>query len=169
LLAVSVEGKFTSYFAGKPSPLASGAKSAAQPNPTTPASPGKKEDAITRQIDHSPESARIIVFGSGTFASDDAISISSSAMGTSYLNPVQMLTNAADWSLEDRGLLAIRGRGHFSRTLLPMSRDMQMVWEYVNYALAAAGLVLIWFIKRSIARRSEKRYLAMLQESFGRI
>jgi len=169
LLAVSVEGKFTSYFAGKPSPLAAEAKPARQPAENQDDNPDKAGNVINRQIDHSPESARIIVFGSGTFASDDAISISSNTMRTSYLNPVQMLTNAADWSLEDRGLLAIRGRGHFSRTLLPMSRDMQMIWEYVNYALAAAGLVLIWFIKRNIARRSEKRYLAVLQESFGRI
>lgn len=167
LVAVAVEGRFTSYFAGKPSPLT------ADSSQTTPAAAQEKSEqnknVITRQIDRSPESSRIIVFSSGTFASDDAISISSSTMRTSYLNPVQMLTNAADWSLEDRGLLSIRGRGHFSRTLMPMSRESQIFWEYANYAMAALGLIFVWFLKRNMIRRSNKSHLALLRESVGRI
>lgn len=167
LLAVAIEGKFTSYFAGKPSPLETAA--ASEQAQTKAAATEQKAPFITRQIDHSPESARIILFSSATFASDMAISIASATSGTNYLNPVQILTNAADWSLEDRGLLAIRGRGHFSRTLLPMDRDMQLFWEYGNYLMAALGLALVWFIKRSAVRRNERRYQAVLQQNCGRI
>jgi len=169
LLAVAIEGRFTSYFSGKPSPLATQENREQPDAKAAPANTKEKAPVITRQIDHSPESARIILFSSGTFASDDAIGITSSTLRTTYLSPVQMLTNAADWSLEDRGLLAIRGRGHFSRTLLPMTKDMQMFWEYANYVMAALGLTLIWFIKRMMARRNEKRYLAVLQQNMGRI
>ena len=122
-----------------------------------------------RQLDHSPESARIILIGSATFASDEAISISSSTMRTSYLNPVQLLTNMVDYALEDRGLLSIRGRGHFSRTLLPMSRETQMFWEYCNYGLALFGLALVWLLKRYLARQSAGRYRAVLAAIPGRI
>jgi len=170
LVAVAVEGRFTSYFAGKPSPLAAEKKAETPP----PAGQDKQESdkaesVITRQIDRSPESSRIIVFSSPTFASDTALSIASSTMRTSYLGPVQMMTNAADWSLEDRGLLAIRGRGHFSRTLLPMTRDTQMFWEYANYLLAAAGLLLVWLFRRNIVKKARERQLAMLQQNAGRV
>ena len=40
--------------------------------------------------------------------------------------------NAIDWSLEDRGLLAIRGRAHFAHTLNPLDRESQLFWEYLN-------------------------------------
>lgn len=170
LLAVAVEGRFESYFSGKPSPLAAEKAEPAKPKEGAAAEGAEPQPPpISRQLDHSPESARIIVFASGTFASDIALSIASSTMQTSYLAPMQLMTNAADWSLEDRGLLSIRGRGHFSRTLLPLTREMQMVWEYGNYLLAALALVVVWFIRRQVVRRSKQRHLAILTATVGRI
>jgi ABC-2 type transport system permease protein len=90
-------------------------------------------------------------------------------MRTSSLGPVQLMANAVDWSLEDRGLLSIRGRSHFSRPLLPMTKDMQLLFEYVNYGLAMFGLIVIWLIKKMIGKRTRQRHVALLRQSMGRI
>ncbi len=171
LLAAAVEGGFQSYFAGKPSPLLKQDDKAEE----TPQADGeqkdeeKKEQVIIRQLDKSPDTARIILFASGSFLSDPILGISSSVMRSSYLAPVQLAANAVDWSLEDRGLLAIRGRGHFSRTLAPMSKQTQMFIEYLNYALALLGLALIWLIRRQLQQRSKRAQLAFLQPISGRV
>ena len=172
LLGVALEGQFVSYFDGRPSPLLTApedpAKEVKPPAPGKPAEE-KKGPTIARQLDKSPESARIILFSSSTFLSDTILGIGSSVRRTTYLEPVQLIANCIDWSLEDRGLLAIRGRSHFSRPLLPMTKDMQLIFEYVNYGCAFVGLFLVWFIRRQTAKRSEKRYVALLQQSMGRM
>ena len=184
LLAVAVEGRFDSYFKGKPSPLAeteepakAGGESTeeaksegAESDEPKEAKVGEenKEDAkakapvITRVVDRSPESARIILFASNSFVTDGAVELASSGLGTRYLNPVQLVENAVDWSLEDRGLLGIRGRAHFSRTLRPLDRQSQVFWEYLNYGLALLGLVLVWLIRRRVAARAQLRYRAVM-------
>ena len=59
---------------------------------------------VARQIDKSPESARIILFSSNSFVNDRIISIGSSVMRSNYLGPIQLITNSVDWSLEDSGI-----------------------------------------------------------------
>jgi ABC-2 type transport system permease protein len=162
LLAAAVEGGFQSYFAGKPSPLL---KQEEKPQPEG----EKKEQVIIRQLDKSPDTARIILFASSSFLSDPILGISSSVMRSSYLAPVQLAANAVDWSLEDRGLLAIRGRGHFSRTLEPMSKQKQMFIEYLNYALAMLGLALVWAVRQQLRQRTKRAQLAFLQPISGRV
>ncbi len=165
LLGVVVEGRFNSFFAGKPSPLL-GNKEKPDENKDE-AGKGQEQETkpqiISRQIDKSPESARIILFSSNSFLNDTIIGIGSSVLRSSYLGPVQLIANSVDWSLSDRGLLSIRGRGHFSRTLLPMSRDIQLFWEYLNYGLAMLGLLLVWLVRRSTRKRAKQYYQALLQ------
>ena len=72
------------------------------------------------------------------------------------------MENVVDWSLEDRGLLAIRGRAHFSRTLDPLDRESQVFWEYLNYGLALLGLLLIGLIRRQTHKQAALRYAAIL-------
>jgi len=79
------------------------------------------------------------------------------------------MANSVDWALEDRGLLAIRGRSHFARPLLPITKDMQLVFEYVNYGLAMFGLIIIWLIRKQIGKITKQRQLALLRQSIGRI
>lgn len=173
LLGVAVEGSFTSWFKGKPSPLAKvdkpetkgdkpGDKAVAQNGKD--GEHAKKEQApvITRVIERSPESARLILFASNTFLTDDALDLATSGMRTRYMNPVQLVENAVDWSLEDRDLLAIRGRAHFSRTLPPLHRTAQLFWEYLNYGLALLGLFLVWLIRRGVVLQTRHRYEAIL-------
>jgi ABC-2 type transport system permease protein len=113
--------------------------------------------------ERSPGSARLILIGSDAFATDIAISLATEATQSRYLKPVELIANAVEWSLEDRGLLALRGRGQFSRLLEPVGREGRMVYEYLNYALALGGLVLVYWIARRVrARRvrAQARYLA---------
>lgn len=167
LLAVALEGRFDSYFKGKPSPLSEQQEKAdnSEVNAQDDKTAEDKQDerpTITRVIERSPESARLILFSSNSFLTDAMLNLASSGLGTRYLKPVQLVENAVDWSLEDRGLLTIRGRAQFSRTLDPLDRDTQVFWEYLNYGLALFGLLLVWLIRWQMNRRSRQRYLAIL-------
>jgi ABC-2 type transport system permease protein len=168
LLAVSVEGRFDSYFKDKPSPLAAEQATPADDSAETATEADdkatEKDSAplISRVIERSPESARIILFASNSFLSDEMLELAATGLGTRYLKPVELVENAVDWSLEDQGLLSIRGRAHFSRTLAPLDRDAQIFWEYLNYGLALTGLLLIGLIRRQLRRKSQLRYAAIL-------
>lgn len=169
LLAVVLEGTFDSWFKGKPSPLLEEARrqqaekeKAALEKKTadlegTPAQEVKTPDVIGRVVEHSPDAARIIVLASNSFLADTSLELASGAGGTRYLNPLQLMANAVDWSLEDRDLLSIRGRGHFARTLLPISREGRMFWEYLNYGMAALGLLMVWGVWRFVQARARRR------------
>ena len=162
VLGVAVEGTFNSYFADKDNPLLAESKDAKAPEDPNAAKPNepKKGDAgvITGIIDKSPESARLFVFGSNTFLSDQTLSMIGSAEGTVYGNSLQLIANAVDWSLEDRGLLAIRSRGHFNRTLPPLPEAERMTLEYSNYGIALALLGLIFALHRSRAKTRVAKY-----------
>ena len=82
--------------------------------------------------------------------------------------PLRSLANTVDWSLEDRGLLAIRGRGHFSRPLMPMDKRTRIIWEYLNYGLALAGLILVFGAKIFFRKRAAQRYQQILAQDTGR-
>jgi len=176
LLAVAVEGRFDSYFKGKDSPLARPPEQKAEPGtaadrskadaPTEDTSVGKETPApITSVIERSPESARIILVASNTFAEDAVLNLASEGMGTLYTKPVEFLQNAVDWSLEDRGLLAIRSRAQFARTLAPLEHGGQLFWEYLNYALALLGLAGVWLWRRWVRRAEQVRYQSILVEA----
>ena len=81
------------------------------------------------------------------------------AAGTEYLNSLQLMANAVDWSLEDRGLLAIRARGHFNRTLPTLEQGEQALWEYTNYGLALAALGLVALLRQLWQRRRRRAFL----------
>ena len=154
-LAVAIRGSFESYFKGKPSPLqssentqteTSGAQS--QPKPT----PGPQTGGT---IEASPDTARLVVIGSADFLTDIVFQISSSLSQDRYLNSLQFLQNAVDWSVEDVDLLSIRSRGTYARVLAPMTEGQQSFWEGLNYVLALLALLgigVLW----SLRRRNEK-------------
>lgn len=173
-LAVMLEGEFDSAYKGKSSPLLS--PPATQPAAIKPtaATPGAGQEAKpaadapgtpTSVIEHSPDSARLILVGSSALFSDQVAELLGEALGTRYLKPVEFAQNLVDWSLQDQGLMSIRGRGHFARTLVPMSRGQQQFWEYLNYALALGGLALVWLLYRRRRHRLAVRHLKMLQET----
>ena len=174
LMAVAVEGRFDSYFKGKDSPLlqpvsdkAGGSAGPAKDGDST----GKQKAAdkdkavtISSVIDRSPESSRIVLVASDTFADDAVLNLASEGLGTLYTQPVAFLQNAIDWSLADRGLLSIRSRAQFARTLVPMQRSDQLFWEYLNYGLALLGLLGVWLWRRGVRSRDRVRYQSILAE-----
>jgi ABC-2 type transport system permease protein len=175
LLAVAVEGRFDSFFKGKDSPLAKPPEETAQADkdeakagdaaePAANAETEKAPGPITSVIERSPESARIILVASNTFAEDAVLNLASEGLGTLYTQPVEFLQNAIDWSLEDRGLLSIRSRAQFARTLVPMERSGQLFWEYLNYGLALLGLLAVWFWRRWVRQSEQVRYRSILAE-----
>jgi ABC-2 type transport system permease protein len=145
-----VIGSFDSFFAGKESPLTARDEGedeqAAQPTPAA---------SSTGTIEQSPATARLVVIGSGDFLNDTVFTISSQLAPERYLNNLQFIQNAVDWSVEDLELLTIRSRGTSSRMLQPLTADEQSMWELANYGFALVALVIIglWWASR---RRTER-------------
>ena len=149
-LAVAVSGSFESYFKGKASPLLqpAGTTAEGQPTPTPVAQAGST-------IESSPDTARLVVFGSGEFLTDVIFQVSSNLSGERYLNSLQLAQNAVDWGVEDLDLLNIRTRGTSTRVLDPLTEGQQRFFEFLNYGLALAALVII-AVLWSLRRRNEK-------------
>ena len=116
-------------------------------------------ESLDSVIERSPESARLVIFGSNDFLRDQITQMAGSANGTRYLAPYQLIANAVDVALDDTGLLNIRSRGQFNRTLPPMKDSSKKFWEFLNYALAAITIVALYLIARLWRRWSEKRQL----------
>ncbi len=175
LLGVMVEGRFDSAFKGKGSPLIKAAETKIKPEEgadkdkaeTPPADAAKakpQSPSISGVIERSADSARLVVLSSNALFTDNTEELISEGLGTPYRKPAEFAQNLIDWSLEDQGLLGIRSRGHFARTLVPMQRSTEMFWEYLSYGLAIAGLVLVWALNRRRRRLAQGRYARILQE-----
>jgi len=147
-LAAAISGRFQSFYAGKTSPLLNFNDAAAQEsnnsNPDDSSEDSTTEEIISSVIERSPESARLIIVSSNSFAEDGILRVQSSMAGNDYVNPLQFMLNAADWSLEDEALLSIRSRSHFNRTLPPLSDKQRQFWELLNYGLALTALLLVF-------------------------
>ncbi|MCF2947824.1 Gldg family protein [Paraglaciecola aquimarina] len=166
LLGVMSEGRFDSYFAGKTSPLLEDSNlEASNEDESASAQEATETDAspiITSVIERSPESSRLLVFSSNDLFEDQVTRMAGSASGSEYLHSMQLMANAVDYALADTGLLSIRARGHFNRTLPPMERDSQLFWEYLNYLLAALGIGVIAVIQTVRRRVKQKAYFQLL-------
>jgi len=168
LLGVISAGVFDSWFAGKPSPLLAAESEAGEGNGDNDAQADEAgENAATTVsgvIQRAPESARIVLFSSNDFLQDQVFNLASAAAGSEYLNNMQLLANTLDWALQDEGLLGIRGRGHFNRTLPPLEQGEQAFWEYLNYALAVLALGLVALIQRRRQTRRQRDLVALVLE-----
>jgi ABC-2 type transport system permease protein len=142
-LAVSIRGSFESAFKGQASPFEASA------------SVTETVDAPLGTIDVSPESSRLVVIGSSEFIDDAILDLSRSLSADRYLNNLQFLQNAVDWSVEDEDLLTIRSRGTYARLLNPLEEGQQTFWEVLNYALVLLALVVIGGVW-TLRRRSEQ-------------
>lgn len=177
LMAASISGQFTSYFENKPSPLLenNAEPSSAEPNDndasseetnneeTNEQSETENTPAISGLVSRSPDSARLIVVSSNSFAEDHIVQVLSAMSGNSYLTPFEFLTNAIEWSLEDSSLLSIRSRAHFNRTLPPMKEDEKRLWETLNYAFAFVSILFIFGVRTFKHKRKTSRYLDILK------
>jgi len=168
LLGVMLEGRFSSAFAGQPSPLIEHGETVAAGEDSGADAPeeaaGEPEPPIVSGvIETSPASARLVLLGSSSFLTDTAISLATEATQSRYFKPLELIQNTVEWSLEDRGLLALRGRGQFSRLLAPMGPSERLFWETLNYLLALGGLALVYALHRRARTRREAALAAMLE------
>ena len=170
LLGVISQGQFNSFFAGKESPLnkqesESESDSSSPPNEQNPQAEDieeNKEIQISSIIEKSSTTARIILVSSNDFLRDQILQLAASSQRSEYVNTLQLAANAIDWSLDDSGLLSIRSRGHFNRTLPPMEQDEQKFWEYLNYGLAILALLIIAVMKHFFKLSKQRRFLEQL-------
>ncbi|HUU01796.1 MAG TPA: Gldg family protein [Myxococcota bacterium] len=140
-LAVSVVGKLESFFKGKQSPVLSGEK----PGPAAKGKPEKKEGHRAGMIERSEQEARLLVLGSANFVNDIVLSISSQVSQANLAN-LQFVNNLVDWSVEDAGLLSIRSKERFARTLARLDSGEMIGWQVGNFAFAILAVVLIGLI-----------------------
>ena len=122
-----------------------------QPQSDAPAATPTPAPQTSSLIESSPDTARLVVVGSGEFVDDTILQLSSRVSQDRYLNSLQFMQNAVDWSVEDLDLLTIRSRGTATRVLRPMEQREQSTWEIVNYAIALAALIgigAIWYYRR---------------------
>jgi ABC-2 type transport system permease protein len=125
------------------------------------AGPGTVSGVIKR----SPESARLLVFGSNSFVSDQIIQLVGVANGQLYTRPLDLIQNVVDWAVEDEVLQTIRGRNQYASTLPPLGDLGQRVYEYGNYALALLMVFVVFLIHRYLGAKRRDRYLAVLGET----
>ena len=163
LLGVIAQGRFDSFFAGQESPLLNqqqkgGGKSDGQSDGKGDAKKNPDESVVTSVIQHSPESARIILFSSNDFLSDQVIQLAEASTNREQLNGLQLIQNTVDWSVADQNLLGIRSRGHFNRTLFPLQPNQQLFLESGNYLLAIVFLLALAGLQVYLRRKKARRY-----------
>jgi len=129
-LAVAITGGFPSWAAAKDKP-APGAK----PDPAD-----KKEPLL----EHSPTDARVVVFGSSAFVTDELLQVADQVGSRQAAGDLQLVQNAVDWAIADTELLSIRARSSAARALT-VPESERSTWEWINYAIAlgALGLVVV--------------------------
>ena len=154
ILAVSVQGVLESYFKDMASPFAETEVGESGGETDFPQGP------VPATIEVSPETARLVVFGSAEFVDDVVFEISSSLVMDRYLNSLKLMQNAVAWATEDVDLLGIRARGTSARVLIPLTESAQSFWEVANYTVALLALVAVGAFWR--VRRSKEEPMALL-------
>lgn len=166
LLGVISEGRFDSYFAGQSSPLLDAPEKtdaqAEDDDAVTETASGSAEFQFGSVIEKSTDGARLILISSNDVLRDQVIQLVGNAQKTEYVNALQFAANAIDWSLEDSGLLSIRSRGHFNRTLPTMEHSTQLFWEYLNYGLAAFALIVLGLVASRMRKVKQREYTKLL-------
>lgn len=146
VLAVSIIGAFDSYFSDKQAPslaeeMEKGRDETKKQDSKKPADRSKTSPLPT--IKRSPEGARLVVIGSSEFINDAVMRITQGLGQDRFLNSLEFVQNAIDWSVEEEDLLVIRSRGSHARILRPMTFNEQAFWEWLNYGIAMAALAAV--------------------------
>jgi ABC-2 type transport system permease protein len=133
VLAVSLSGRFPSYFAGKEVPV------------------GSDEGAPTAvALEESPET-RLLVVGDTEFLSDFVARALGDTEAGFFTQNLRFLENAIDWMTLDSDMIAIRSRGASGRRLAQTDRGTQVAVEALNYVVPA--LLLLAFAVYRFWRR----------------
>ncbi len=134
-LGYTAEGRFKSFFAGKPFPNEKGEKT------TLPSNASLPPDA-EKPIDEAQAPGRLLVFGSSNVVSDMYIA------GVSRYVPVYQIDlafalNVMDWLAQDKALSSIRAKAITQRPITYASESTPLVLQAVN--IVGVPLVFILF------------------------
>jgi ABC-2 type transport system permease protein len=132
LIAAALQGRFDSFFAGKP----------------VPGDSSKQEVALTR----SPET-RLVVVGNAEFVSDLVARALGRQQGGFFTQNLEFVQNLIDWMNLDNDLVSIRTRAAVARPIKRIGKGADVTIEVVNYlipllALGAFGLARYWRRRR---------------------
>lgn len=173
-LAVALQGSFTSYFDDKSSPFEAEAQAQANlptPTPAPETTPAPESTAevtpeatvepiptatplplvAVSEVTQSPENTRLIVVGSAEFLNDNILNLFQQIVGEGAGNALSLVQNSVDWFTEDTALATIRARGITTRLLNPLTDAEQRQWEFINFAVAFAGVLalgVIWWLRK---------------------
>lgn len=147
-LAVALDGRFKSFFAGKQPPQPEG------------------EDAVAPArvtIEESP-ATRLVVLSNSEFVSDFVARALGGMDGGFFAENVRFVENLIDWTTQDSDMIAIRSRGISARRLAKTDRTSEVTIESVNYILPAM-LIVVLAITRYTSRKRAKSMFANLEVS----
>ena len=141
LLAVSLSGRFPSYFRDRE-----------RPGSTEDGSEGDEPGSRPAEValEQSPDT-RLVVIGDAAFVSD----LVARALGLDsgfFASNLAFVQNLIDWINLDNDMLSIRSRGTGVRRLDRIDRGTEVTVEIVNYAIPIFAL-LVWGTRRYWRRR----------------
>ncbi len=150
-LGYTAEGKFKSFFAGKPYPNEKGEK--VTPTPNASMAPG-----VDKPIDEAQAPGRLLVMGSAKMVSDMYIA------GVARYLPVYQIDlafalNVMDWLAQDKALSSIRAKAITQRPITYASESTPLVLEAINIVGVPLAFILFgvgrWRIRS--ARRARAK------------
>jgi ABC-2 type transport system permease protein len=147
-LAVAVDGRFKSYFAGRQPPQPESDEENATPPP------------VRVTIDESPDT-RLVVIANSEFVSDFVARALGGMDGGFFAENVRFVENLIDWTTQDSDMIAIRSRGISSRRLAKTDRTTEITIESINYMLPWM-LIVVLAITRYTSRKRAKSMFANL-------
>ncbi len=132
-LGVALEGKFTSFYAGKEIPVDDN---------------GEPVIAMDRLAMESPDDTRMFAMGDGRFLMDEYRPNAAN---------INLLMNVVDWLANDTGLIELRSREVLMRPLKEQSPTQMQVWKLFNWFLPPILVILLGLVYWQIRRNTRKR------------
>lgn len=142
-LGLAMVGKFPSYFADLPNPMAG----------RQPPAEGEATPLSEETLKSSVSEGRVIVLGSSELVSDIMFQIASSMQSEQHAGNMQLVQNLVDWTVEDTDLLSIRTAGPFARTLRPLGESEAEAVELGVWIMVLVPVLFVVAIPR-IRRRN---------------
>lgn len=144
-LAVYLQGRFRSYFAGKPVP---------EPGPAGP--PTEAPEVPSDGGQRSKPGARLLVVGDAEMVQDQYLG----------LNPanLMLLQNAIDYLAQDETMIGIRGKSQTRRPLEQVDDDTIAMAKWGNIVGLPGALVLIGVVLWRVRRASRRARAASLMQ-----
>jgi len=147
-LAVALDGRFRSFFAGKQPPQPESEDENALPPP------------VRVTVEESPET-RLVVVANSEFVSDFVARALGGMEAGFFAENVRFVENLIDWTTQDSDMIAIRSRGISSRRLAKTERTTEITIESINYMLPWI-LIVVLAITRYTSRKRAKSMFANL-------